>query len=89
MVTFRAICFIHCSVGMGGDRCDLHLSALEMDEEEHVVGHQASPREDLHCEKVSSHQRREVSRNEFRPLVVRLRSGARGMPWCSRTLPTV
>jgi hypothetical protein len=32
------------------DRGDVHLSAPEMDEKQHVVGRQSSQREDLHCE---------------------------------------
>jgi len=52
---------------VGGDPGDLHLSALEMNEEQHIVGHQSLQDEDLNCEKVSSHEQREVSPNEFCP----------------------
>jgi hypothetical protein len=48
-------------------RGHLCLSALEMNEERHIVSHQSPQREDLHCEKVSSHQHREMSPNEFCP----------------------
>jgi hypothetical protein len=41
--------------------------ALEMDEEEHVGGHQARPREDLRCEEVGARQQREASSTEFCP----------------------
>src|SRR5215475_2788645 len=49
MMTFRATCIIHCSVGW------LAISAistfrLQIDEEEHIVGHQFPQREDLHRE---------------------------------------
>jgi UDP-N-acetylglucosamine 2-epimerase (non-hydrolysing) len=39
-------------VRVDGDPGDFHLAALEMDKEQHVVGHQSAQREDLHCEKV-------------------------------------
>jgi hypothetical protein len=38
-----------------------------MNEEQHIVGHQSLQDEDLNCEKVSSHEQREVSPNEFCP----------------------
>lgn len=41
-------------VRMTGDPGKGNPSALEMDEEEHVVGHQASPREDLHREEIGA-----------------------------------
>src|SRR5215467_8626619 len=50
-----------------GDAVNVNPTALEMDEEEHVVGHQASPREDLHREEIRARQQREVSSNEFCP----------------------
>jgi hypothetical protein len=58
-------------------RGNVNPAALEMDEEEHIVGHRASPREDLHHEEVRARQQREVSSNEFRrgcgPLALRRR----------------
>ena len=64
-------------VRMIGDPGNVNPAALEMDKEEHVVGHQASPREDLHREEVRACQQREVSSNEFcpgcRPLALRRR----------------
>src|SRR5215472_9501903 len=64
-------------VRMIGDPGDVNPAALEMDEEEHIVGHQSSPREDLHREEVRARQQREVSSNEFcpgrRPLALRRR----------------
>ena len=60
-----------------GDPGNVNPAALEMDKEEHVVGHQASLREDLHREEVCACQQREVSSNEFcpgcRPLALRRR----------------
>jgi hypothetical protein len=60
-----------------GDPGNVNPAALEMDEEENVIGHQAPPREDLHREEVRACQQREVSSKEFcpgcRPLALRLR----------------
>ena len=62
-------------VRMIGDPGNVNPAALEMDKEEDVVSHQASPREDLHREEVGACQQREVSSNEFcpgcRPLALR------------------
>jgi len=44
---------------VGGDPGDLHLSTLQMDEEEHIVGHQSPQREDLYREKVMPTRRGE------------------------------
>ncbi len=54
-------------VRVDGDPGDFHLAALEMDKEQHVVGHQSAQREDLHCEKVGACQNRQVNPNECRP----------------------
>ena len=52
---------------MGGDPGDLYLSAREMYEEQHIIGHQSPQREDLHREEVGPREDREVSSNECRP----------------------
>src|SRR5450830_179240 len=64
-------------IRVNGDPGDVHLAALEMDEKQHVVGHQSSQREDLHREKVGPRQHRQVSPNECRPggRVLALRRG--------------
>jgi hypothetical protein len=64
-------------VRMNGNPCDVHLTALEMDEKQHVVGHQSAQREDLYREKVGPRQYRQVSPNECRPggRVLALRRG--------------
>jgi len=54
-------------VWMGSDAGDVHTAALEMNEEQHVVGHQPSQRENLDSEEVGCREQREVSPNEFRP----------------------
>jgi len=48
-------------------RLPRHAAAVEMNEEQHVVGHQPSQRENLDSEEVGCRQQREVSLNEFRP----------------------
>jgi hypothetical protein len=55
-----------------GDPGNVNPAALEMDEEEHVGGHQARPREDLRCEEVGARQQREASSTEFCQVVIRL-----------------
>ena len=74
---------------MGGDAGDVYTAALEVDEEQHVVGHQSSKRQNLDREEVGCREEGEVGPNEFRPGGVRLRSGAGGIPWRRSTLPTV
>jgi hypothetical protein len=55
---------LHPLLGLSGDPGDLHLSA----EEQHVVGRQSPQRvRTSTVKKVSSHQHREVSPNEFCP----------------------
>ncbi len=54
-------------IGMNGDPGDIHPAALEMDEEQNVVGHQPAQRQHLGREEVSSRQQRQVSPNESRP----------------------
>jgi hypothetical protein len=51
-------------VGMNGDPSDSHPAALEMDEEQHVVGHQPAQRQHLCGEEVSARQQRQVGPNE-------------------------
>ena len=52
---------------MGGDAADVHTAALEVNEEQHVVGHQSSKRENLDREEVGCREEGEVGPNEFRP----------------------
>ena len=52
---------------MIGDPGNVNPPALKMDKEEHVVGHQSSPREDLHREEIGVGQHRKMSPNEFCP----------------------
>jgi hypothetical protein len=51
----------------GSTADDVHTAALEMNEEQHVVGHQPSQRENLDSEEVGCREQREVSPNGFRP----------------------
>ena len=39
---------------MGSDAGDVHTAALEMDEEQHIVGHQPSQRENLDSKELES-----------------------------------
>ena len=52
---------------MGGDAGDVHTAALEVNEEQHVVGDQSSKRENLDREEVGCREESEVGPNEFRP----------------------
>ena len=54
-------------VRVDGDPGNVHLSAPEMDEKQHVVRRQSSQREDLHCEEVGPRRHFQVSPNECRP----------------------
>jgi len=72
---------------MGGDAGDVHTAALEVNEEQHVVGDQSSKRENLDREEVGCREEGEVGPNKFCP--GSLRSGAGGIPWRRSTLPTV
>src|SRR5215470_7351806 len=54
-------------VRMGGDACDIHTAALEVNEEQHVVGHQSSKRQNIDREEVGCREKGEVGPNEFRP----------------------
>jgi len=49
------------------DPGDVHPATLEMDEKQHVVGHQPSQREHLRGEEVRPRQQRQVGPNEGRP----------------------
>jgi len=72
MVAFRAICSAYFLVWVIGDPGNANSPALEIDEEEHVIGYHASPRKDLHCE-VRPRQQREVS-SKTREIATRARS---------------
>jgi hypothetical protein len=76
-------------IRVNGDPGDDHSTALEIDEEQHVVGHQPAQREHFRGEKVGPGQQRQVCTNEARHVVVHLRSGAGGKPCRCRTLPIV
>jgi hypothetical protein len=54
-------------VRMGGDAGDVHTAALEVNEEQHVVGHQSSKRQNFDREEVGRREEGEVGPNEFRP----------------------
>src|SRR5215813_1743236 len=54
-------------VRVNGDPGDHYPAALEMDEEQHVVGHQPTQREHLRGEKVGPRQQRQMDANEGRP----------------------
>src|SRR5450830_244764 len=64
-------------VRVNGDPGNVHLAALEVNEKQHVVGHQSAQREDLRREEVGPRQHRQVSQNECRPggRVLALRRG--------------
>ena len=51
---------------MNGEPGDIHPAALEMDEEQHVVGHQSAQRQHLGGEEVAR-QQGQVSPNEGCP----------------------
>ena len=52
---------------MNRDPADVHPAALEMDEKQHVVGHQSAQREHLRGEEVRPDQQRQVDADECRP----------------------
>ena len=52
---------------MGRDAGDAHTAALEVNEEQHVIGHQSSKRQNLDCEKAGCSEEGEVGPHEFRP----------------------
>jgi hypothetical protein len=64
-------------VRMNGNPGDVHLAALQMDEKQHVAGHQSSQREDLHVKKSVAAR---CARMNAAQVVVCLRSGAGGRP---------
>jgi hypothetical protein len=53
-------------VRMGGDAGDVHTAALEVNDEQDVVGHQSSKRQNLDREEVGCREEGEVGPNEFR-----------------------
>ena len=53
--------------GMNGDWGDVYSAALEIDEEQHVVGHQSAQRQHLGGEEVARRQQGQVSPNERCP----------------------
>jgi hypothetical protein len=65
MVALRAICFIQ--AGVNREPSDIHLAALEINEEQEVVGHQSAQRQHLGGEEVGSRQQRHVGPNEGGP----------------------
>jgi hypothetical protein len=50
-------------VGMPRDPSQAHTPALQVDEEQYVIGHQAAPAEHFDCEEVDSSQDRQVGSN--------------------------
>src|SRR5664280_1651835 len=54
-------------VRVNGDPGNVHLAALEVNEKQHVVGHQSAQREDLRREEIGTRQHRQVSPNECCP----------------------
>jgi hypothetical protein len=52
-------------VWMIGDPDNLSPATLETDEEEHVIGHQASPSDDLHRKEIGAGRHHKGSPNEF------------------------
>ena len=52
---------------MRGDAGDVHTAALEVNEEQHAVGHQSSKRQNLDREEVGCREESEVGPNEFCP----------------------
>ena len=54
-------------VRLNGDPGDVHPATLEMNEKQHVVGHQSTQREHLRHEEVAPRQQRQVGPNGCRP----------------------
>jgi hypothetical protein len=67
MVTFHAICLHPSLVRVNGDPGNDHPAALEMNEKQHVVGHQPAQRQHLRGEEVRRRQQRQVNSNVRRP----------------------
>ena len=63
-------------VRVNGDSGDIHPAALQMDEKQHVIGHQPAQRQHLRCEKVDPANSARGVRMKAGQVVVRLRSGA-------------
>jgi hypothetical protein len=68
---------------MNRDPGDVHPAALEMDEKQHVVGHQPAQREHLRGEEVGPDQQRQVDPDECRPSCRALAF------WCRRQAMTL
>jgi len=54
-------------IGMWRDPGDFNATALQMDEEEHIVSDQPTQRQYFHCEKVGTRQDRHVRADEVCP----------------------
>ena len=76
-------------VRVNGNAGDIHPAALEMDEKQHVVGHQPAQRQHLGGEEIGPGQQLQVDSNEGRPCGRALRSGTGDRRWRCRTLPIV
>ena len=81
---------------MRRDACDMNLPATQVDEKEHVVGHQATQRPDLGGEKVGRDQHVHMCADELLPgggrlalwrrgETVALQDIAHGLGDCSKT----
>src|ERR1700724_4401219 len=68
---------------------DIHPAALEMDEKQHVVGHQPCSVSTSAVKKSVPASSAKWIRMNADQVVVRLRSGAGGTPWRRKTFPTV
>jgi hypothetical protein len=67
MVTFSGDLLHPRLIGMNSDAGDVHPAALEVDEEQDVVGHQTTQRQDLGSKEVATGQQRQVGPDEGRP----------------------
>src|SRR5215831_2166843 len=78
-----------CLVWVPRDPGQTDAAALQMDKEQDVVGHQATPSEDLHREEVNPSQHGQMRLNEFLPRLVLapLRCLARCHAASGRSLP--
>ena len=67
MVALRAICLHPSLILVNREPGDIHPAALEMNEEQDVVGHQPAQRQHLCGEEVGPCQQRYMGPNEGRP----------------------
>ena len=67
MVTLRGHLRHPHLIGMRCYPCDVNLSAAQVDEEQHIVGDQATPRPDLGGEEIGGHQHIHVGADERLP----------------------